>query len=119
MLARRRLRGVMTGKRTMLAALAVSAFTFVLFGASARAAAPTATTGPATAIGATTATVTGSVVPGGQSTSWYVQYGTSTSYGSKTATATAGSGTATVNITSNLSGLKAGATYHYRVVATN
>ena len=109
----------MTGKRTMLAVLAVAAVPFVLFGASARAAAPTATTGPATAIGATTATVTGTVAPGGQATSWYVQYGTSTSYGSKTATATAGSGTATVNIMSNLADLKAGATYHYRVVATN
>jgi hypothetical protein len=111
--------GFMTGKRTVLAAVAVSAVTFVLFGGIARAAAPTATTGPATAIGATTATVTGGVVPGGQATSWYVQYGTSTSYGSQTAKANAGSGTATVSITSNLAGLKAGATYHYRVVAAN
>jgi hypothetical protein len=103
----------------MLAAVAVSTVTFVFFGGSARAAAPTATTGPATAIGATTATVTGTVVPAGQATSWYIQYGTSTSYGSQTAKANAGSGTATVNITSDLADLKAGATYHYRVVATN
>lgn len=109
----------MTGTRTVLAAVAVSAVTFVLFGGIARAAAPTATTGPATAIGATTATVTGSVVPGGLATTWYVQYGTSTSYGSQTAKANAGSGTATVSITSNLADLKPGATYHYRVVATN
>jgi hypothetical protein len=103
----------------MLAAVAVSTVTFVFFGGIARAAAPTATTGPATAIGATTATVTGIVVPGGQATSWYVEYGTSTSYGSQTAKASAGSGTAVVNITSNLANLKPGATYHYRVVATN
>jgi len=109
----------MTGMRTMLAVVTASAVTLVAFGGIARAAAPTATTGPATAIGATTATVTGSVVPGGQATTWYVQYGTSTSYGSQTAKANAGSGTATVNITSNLASLKAGATYHYRVVATN
>src|SRR3954463_1633480 len=119
MLAGPRLGGVMTGRRTMLAVVAASTVTFVFFGGVARAAAPTATTGPATAIGATTATVTGSVVPGGQATSWYVQYGTSTSYGSQTAKANAGSGTATVSITSNLAGLKAGATYHYRVVASN
>jgi hypothetical protein len=43
----------MTGRRTMLAAVAVSTVTFVFFGGIARAAAPTATTGPATAIGAT------------------------------------------------------------------
>src|SRR3954447_14129162 len=109
----------MTGTRTMLAAVAVSAVTFVLFGGIARAAAPAATTGPATAIGAATATVTGSVAPGGQATSWYVQYGASTSYGSQTAKANAGSGTASVDITSNLAGLKAGSTYHYRVVASN
>ena len=109
----------MTGKRTMLAAVVVSAITFVLFGGIARAAAPTATTGPATAIGATTATVTGSVVPGGEATTWYIQYGTTTAYGSQTTKANAGSGTAAVNITSNLASLKAGSTYHYRVVASN
>jgi hypothetical protein len=109
----------MTGKRTTFAAVAVSVVTFVLSGGSARAAAPTATTGPATAIGATTATVTGTVVPGGQATSWYVEYGTSTTYGSQTAKANAGSGSAAVNVTSNLASLKPGSTYHYRVVATN
>jgi len=84
----------MTGKRTMLAAAALSAAaTFVLVGGVARAAAPTATTGPATAIGATTATVTGTVVPGGQATTWYIQYGATTAYGSQTAKANAGSGT--------------------------
>jgi hypothetical protein len=110
----------MTRKRTLLVAVAaLSAVTSMLFGGIARAAAPTATTGPATAIGATTATVTGSVVPGGQATTWYIQYGTTTSYGSETAKASAGSGTATVNITSNLASLKTGSTYHYRVVASN
>jgi hypothetical protein len=109
----------MTGKRTVLAAVAVSAVTFVLFGGIARAGAPTATTGPATAIGATTATVTGIVLPGGEATTAYVQYGTSTSYGSQTAKTNAGSGTAAVNITANLTSLKAGSTYHYRVVAAN
>lgn len=109
----------MTGKWTVLAAIAVSVATFALFGGIARAAAPTATTGPATAIGATTATVTGTVTPGGQATTWYIQYGTSTSYGSLTAKANAGSGTAGVNVTSNLTGLKAGSTYHYRVVGSN
>ena len=109
----------MTGKRTTFAAVAVSVVTFVLFGGIARAAAPTATTGPATAIGATTATVTGTVVPGGQATSWYVEYGTSTTYGSQTAKANAGSGSTAVNVTSNLASLKPGSTYHYRVVATN
>jgi hypothetical protein len=109
----------MTGRRTVVATAAAAAITLVFFAGIVRAAGPTATTGPATAIGSTTATVTGTVVPGGQATSWYVQYGTSTSYGSQTAKANAGSGSAAVSVTSNLAGLRAGATYHYRVVATN
>jgi phosphodiesterase/alkaline phosphatase D-like protein len=86
---------------------------------SAAAAAPAATTGPATAVGSTTATVTGTVDPGGQSTTWYVEYGTSTSYGSKTDSASAGTGTSAVSVSSDLTSLTPGATYHYRVVATN
>jgi len=85
----------------------------------ALAAAPSATTGPTTAVGAAGATVTGTVDPGGQATTWYVEYGTSTSYGSKTASASAGSGSSAVDVSAELSGLKAGTTYHYRVVATN
>ena len=64
--------------------------------AGARAAAPTAITGSVTAVGATTATVTGTVNPGGVATTWYVEYGTSTSYGSQTASTNAGSGTGNI-----------------------
>lgn len=87
--------------------------------ASAVAAAPSATTGPTTAVGSTSATVTGSIDPGGQATTWYVEYGKSTSYGSKTASASAGSGSSAVTVSANLSGLASGTTYHYRIVATN
>jgi hypothetical protein len=109
----------MTGKRTVPAAAVAAAVALVGFGGIARAAAPTATTGPATAVGSTTAKVTGTVVPGGQSTTWHVEYGTTTTYGSQTASVNAGSGNAAVSITSTLANLKPGATYHYRVVAKN
>jgi hypothetical protein len=89
------------------------------FTGSAQAAGPSASTGPTTATGATTATVTGSVNPGGEATTWYVEYGTSTSYGSKTSSTSAGSGTTTASVSAKLSGLADGATYHYRLVATN
>jgi phosphodiesterase/alkaline phosphatase D-like protein len=82
-------------------------------------AAPVATTGPATAVGATSATVGGSVDPHGQSTTWWVEYGTSTAYGSKTAVANAGAGTAAAAVSVSVTGLKAGTTYHYRLVAGN
>jgi len=85
----------------------------------ARAAAPTAITGSVTAVGATTATVTGTVNPGGVATTWYVEYGTSTSYGSQTASTNAGSGTSNTAVSVSLASLAQGTTYHYRVVATS
>ena len=57
--------------------------------------------------------------PNGAATTWHVEYGTSTSYGTNTASTSAGSGTTSVAIAPTLSGLTAGTIYHYRVVATN
>jgi hypothetical protein len=98
---------------------AVFAVALVGAGTAAAATAPSASTGPVTSVGATTATVSGSVNPNGTATTWYVEYGTSTSYGSKTAAANAGSGTSGTSVSASLTGLRASTTYHYRVVATN
>jgi hypothetical protein len=103
-------------------AAALASLALLLLGSAGQAAAataPTASTGPVTAVAPTTATVSGSVNPNGVATSWYVEYGTTTSYGSKTSSASAGSGTAAVAISSNLTSLKPGTSYHYRVVATS
>ncbi len=81
--------------------------------------APVVATGSASAIGPTSAIVDGTVNPNGQSTSWYFEYGTTTSYGSKTASHSAGSGTQAMSISTTLSGLTPGTTYHFRLVATN
>lgn len=105
--------------KRLAAVLAVAMLALAAFAAAAFAAAPTATTGPTTVVGSTTATVSGVVDPGAQSTTWYVDYGTSTSYGSKTTAKSAGSGSSAVNVSAGLTGLKVGTTYHYRVVATN
>ncbi len=80
---------------------------------------PAAITGPVTSVGPSTATVTGTVNPNGLATTWYFEYGTTTSYGTKTANVSAGSGTANTGVSANLTGLTPGTTYHYRVVATN
>ena len=112
----------MTGEgniRRFAAGAVVCAFVFGVLAAAASASSPTATTGPTTVVGSTTATVTGTVGAGGQSTTWYVEYGTSTSYGSKTAAKSAGSGSSAVGVSADLTGLRSGTTYHYRVVATN
>jgi len=105
--------------RHLAALLTVAAIAVVGAGAAAAATAPSATTGPVNSVGPTTATVTGSVNPNGTATSWQFEYGTSTSYGSTTSAGNAGSGTSSVPVSFALTGLKAGTTYHYRLVATS
>jgi hypothetical protein len=100
----------------VVAALALA----LLVPAAAHAAGPPdATTGSASSITQTTATVAGSVNPQGSSTSWHFEYGTSTSYGVQTGDQDAGSGSAAVDVHADLSGLTTDTTYHYRLVATN
>lgn len=106
-------------RRRSIAALVAALPVAALVAGEAYAASPAAATGPATAVGSTTATVAGSVTPGGRSASWYVEYGTTTSYGSRTTSTSAGSGPAAVSVSTTLSGLRAGTTYHYRLVATS
>ena len=65
------------------------------------------------------ATLNGTVDPNGRATVWYFEYGTSTSYGSKTAEHSAGSGGSAVPVTIGVSGLARGRVYHYRLVATS
>ena len=81
--------------------------------------APAAVTGAASSIGLTSAKLNGTVTPNGQATSWYFEYGTSTSYGTKTSAKSAGSGTGAVKVAASLTGLRRTTTYHYRLVATN
>ena len=80
---------------------------------------PAASTGNATAITSTSATLNGTVNPAGQATTYYFEYGTTNSYGSQSATTDAGSGTANVKVSAPLGSLMPNTTYHYRLVATN
>jgi hypothetical protein len=80
---------------------------------------PVVTTGNATAISPTSATLNATVNPEGQSTTYYFEYGITTSYGSQTSMAGAGSGTADVKVSTSIGPLVPNTTYHYRVVATN
>ena len=59
---------------------------------------PSAITGTVSAVGGTSATLNGTVNPGGAATDWWFEYGTTTAYGSKTATTAAGSGSANVSV---------------------
>ena len=81
--------------------------------------APGVTTSSASSVGSTTARLNGSVNPNGQATTWYFEFGTSTSYGTKTSAKSAGSGTNSTSVSASLSNLVAGSAYHFRLVATN
>ena len=81
---------------------------------------PTATTGSATSVTSTSATLNGTVNPNGASTTVVFQYGLSTSYGNAaTAAQSPLTGTSAQAVSAGITGLTQGTTYHYRVVATN
>jgi hypothetical protein len=87
--------------------------------------APYAETGGATLIGATVATVHGTVIPKGGATTQYFNWGLTAAYGNPSgfglifAPQPAGNGTATVAVSRKLTGLKPSTTYHYRLRAAN
>jgi phosphodiesterase/alkaline phosphatase D-like protein len=103
----------------LAALLAVTVVAAIAAASAVAATAPSATTGPVNSVGPTSATVTGTVNPNGTATTWHFEYGTTTSYGSTTTAGNAGSGTSAVAVSFALTGLKAGTTYHYRLVATS
>jgi sugar lactone lactonase YvrE len=79
----------------------------------------TAETEAATAVKVTLATLNAKVNPEGSATSYYFEYGKTTSYGTKIPSSAkeAGSGTSDVSVSQTLAGLSENTTYHYRVVA--
>ena len=80
---------------------------------------PRASSGDASEVGETSATIGGSVVPNAQPTTYRFEYGTTAAYGTITPEQDAGSGSEPVSVRAMLSTLAAATTYHYRVVATN
>jgi hypothetical protein len=83
------------------------------------AAAPSATTGGASGVSASAATLAGSVVPHAGGATASVEYGTSTAYGKSVSAGSLPPGGAATPVSAKATGLKPGVTYHYRVVATN
>ena len=80
---------------------------------------PGASTGSARNVTAVAARLAASVDPNGRATTYHFEYGTSTSYGKRTAEASAGSGQSARSVSAAISGLTANTRYHYRVVASN
>jgi hypothetical protein len=80
---------------------------------------PTATTRSATNVGTTRATVRGGVNASKASATYYFEFGLTPAYGTQTPPRSLSGGTSTRSVRATLSGLQAGMTYHYRLVAKN
>jgi hypothetical protein len=87
--------------------------------AVAVAASPEVTTGPASNVTSTTATVTGTVKANKESTTYHFEYGKTTAYGSATPDQGPLSGNGGKSASADLTQLMPATTYHYRLVATN
>jgi subtilase family serine protease len=70
-------------------------------------------------VGSQGATIGGGIYRNGLDTTWWIEYGTSQTYGSQTAPVDIGAGSTPIAVTGSLTGLGAGTTYHYRIVAKN
>jgi hypothetical protein len=82
---------------------------------------PLVTTGTATAISQTSATLSANINPNGSAATYHFEVGPTTGYGSDwpASDAQAGSDSVSHTLTQALSGLLAGTAYHYRAVATS
>jgi hypothetical protein len=78
-----------------------------------------ATTGPATSIGKTSATLTGTIEPNGQATTWTFEYGPTTAYGMAVGGGMLPASTAPQTVTAVLQGIVPGTLFHYRLVANH
>ncbi len=76
-----------------------------------------ATTGPAVAIGKSSATLTGTVNTNGEVTSWTFQYGPTTAYGMQVSGGVLPASNAPAIVTGSLQGIEPGVLFHYRLIA--
>lgn len=105
-------------RRALLLGLALLASLALPTAAQANGA-PKATTGNAREVSYASATLSGSVNPNEENTSYYFQYGPTRAYGSQTSISDVSSGKAAVNVKLAIAGLQPITVYHYRLVAVN
>ncbi|MBI2839646.1 MAG: hypothetical protein HYX75_15145 [Acidobacteria bacterium] len=80
---------------------------------------PAVTTGSASSVGTTSATLGATINPNSSATSWYVEYGPTTSYGQTAYGGTVPPGSSNVSVNVTITGLTPGTLYHWRPVGTN
>jgi alpha-tubulin suppressor-like RCC1 family protein len=76
-------------------------------------------TQPAGPVGLTAANLNGMATARGNSTDAWFEWGADTGYGNVTAVTNIGSSGQVIRVSSSITGLMTGATYHYRLVASN
>jgi hypothetical protein len=108
---------VRPAKRITRALIGASVLLALFVPAAAALLPPMATTGSATNITATSATLHGTVNPEGESTSYHFEYGTTITYGSQTGSSSAGSGSTNVDASAAVASLAPATTYHYRLTS--
>ncbi len=80
---------------------------------------PTVTTTTASSVDTVSATLNGTLDPGGVSSTYHFEYGQDINYGSQTAESDPLGGTGAVAATGPVTGLLPNTTYHFRIVGTN
>jgi hypothetical protein len=106
-------------RRGTFAALIASALALAVPAIAAAATKPGVSTGGASKVTITTATLNGKVNPHAAATTYFFQYGTTPAYGSRTPDAAAGAGDKAVSAAAPIAGLGPNTRYHYRLVARN
>ena len=107
-------------KTTRLASLlALTAGALALPAQAAAVSAPTVSTGGVSNVAYSSVILEGDVDAHGQLTSYSFQYGPTSAYGAQSPLAPAGNGSGTVKVSQAITGLQAGITYHYRILASS
>jgi hypothetical protein len=89
------------------------------FKTNVRPSAPSVSSRAAKAVTATTTTLNAGVNPRSLATTVHFEYGTSTSYGTRTPEQAIGAGGSTVNVAAAIGGLRSNTRYNFRAVATS
>jgi hypothetical protein len=110
-------RALIKASHLVAPALASAALMLSLPATAAAAHLPQASTGKVSHVRGTVVLLTGSVNPQGSPTTYYFQFGATTTYGLHTAIANAGSGTKAIKVGLTAAPFLSG--YHFRLVATN
>src|SRR5487761_1821837 len=98
---------------------AVAPATLLLAGSALGAGAAVVTTGAATAVTSTGATLNGTVNPNGHAAKCSFAYGLTTSYGTLTKAQQVAAGTSAVAVSATISGLSPATAFHYQLVCSS